>query len=140
LIPLDVDDMGPQVVYEQRPEFTQFPYKNFRTNLNNLRKDIIEKMAIAVSESAALANDRRIHPKKVLNPRGEPRWEGSETIRLLRLDMDAGKHHTMKPLELRQTRQQYRNYPKGVFRGHIEQEERARKYIVYLKNKQKKDE
>jgi hypothetical protein len=94
---------------------------------------------IAVTESAALANDRRIHPKKVLNPRGEPRWEGSETVRLLRLDMDAGKHHTMTPLELRQTRRQYRNYPRGVFRGHIEQEERARKYIVYLKRKQQKD-
>jgi hypothetical protein len=114
LIPLDGTEMGPLVVYEQRPEFVQFPHKNFRTNLLNLRKDITAKKALAVSESAALANDRRIHPKRVLNPRGEPRWEGSEIVRLLRLDMDVGKHHTMKPLELRQTRQQYRNYPKSV--------------------------
>jgi hypothetical protein len=57
-------------------------------------------IGIAVTESAALANDRRIHPKKVLNPHGEPRLEGSETVRLLRLDMDEGKHHMMKPSEL----------------------------------------
>jgi hypothetical protein len=53
--------------------------------------------------------------------------------------MDEGKHRTMKPSELRQTRQQYQNYPIRVFRGHIEQEERARKYIVYLKKKQNGD-
>jgi hypothetical protein len=57
-------------------------------------------IGIAVPESAALANDRRIHPKNVLNPHGEPRLEGSETVRLRRLDMDEGKHHMMKPSEL----------------------------------------
>jgi hypothetical protein len=81
--------------------------------------------------------DRRIHPKNALNHRGEPRWEGSEAVRLLRLDMDEGKHHTMRPRDLYQTRPQYyENYPLTVFRGHIDQEERRRKYFVFLKKKQ----
>jgi hypothetical protein len=63
--------------------------------------------------------------------------EGSEAVRLLRLDMDEGKHHTMRPRDLYQTRPQYyENYPLTVFRGHIDQEERRRKYIVFLKKKQ----
>jgi hypothetical protein len=69
--------------------------------------------------------------------RGEPRWEGSEAVRLLRLDMDEGKHHTMRPRDLYQTRPQYyEKYPLTVFRGHIDQEERRRKYFVFLKKKQ----
>jgi hypothetical protein len=131
-------EMKPQDVYLQRPEFAKFKYENFRSNLCNLRKDIIAKKASAVSESASLAKYRRAHPKEALNHRGEPRWDDSEAERLLRLDMDEGKHRTMKPSELRQTRHQYLAYPKTVFRGHIDQEERRRKYIVYLKKKQQK--
>jgi hypothetical protein len=133
--------MGPQEVYLQRTEFTEFAYNNFRSNLRYLRKDIISTRAQDVSDSTALANDRRIHPKKALNHRGEPRWEGSEAERLLRLDMDEEKHRTLKPRELYMTRQQYHdNYPLKVFRGHIDQEERRRKYIVYLKKKQAEKE
>jgi hypothetical protein len=129
--------MGPQDVYVQRPEFTEFAYERFRNNLLYLRKDITAKMALASSDSAALANDRSIHPKRAANHRGEPRWEGSEAERLLRLDMDEGKHQRMKPRELYQTRQQYYgNYPLTVFRGHIGQEEKRRKYIIYLQNKE----
>jgi hypothetical protein len=63
-IPLNRTEMGPQEVYVQRPEFAEFDYKKFRNNLNYLRNDIIARKALAVSESTALANDRRIYPKK----------------------------------------------------------------------------
>jgi hypothetical protein len=55
--------------------------------------------------------------------------------------MDEKKHRTVKPRELYLTRQQYHdNYSLKVFRGHIDQEERRRKYIVYLKKKQAEQE
>ncbi len=98
--------------------------------------DITKKKALAASESIALANDRRIHPMKASNHRGEPRWDVSEAYVLLQLDMDAGTHLTMKPRELYKTRKEYyENYPLNVFRGHIEQEHRGRNFINYLKKK-----
>lgn len=77
-IPLDPEEMGPQVVYLQRPEFADFKYENFRQNLKSLRAKIIEDQGLAASESTPLAHDRRIYPKNATNHRGEPRWEGSE--------------------------------------------------------------
>ena len=140
-IPLDAHEMSPEDVYLQRPEFSDFPYEQFRDRLNYLRKRIIEDKKLSASDSAALAHDRRIHPKKATNHRGEPRWEGSEAERLLKLDMDNKKHEVMKPKKLHQSRKEYyENYPLSVFRGHIYQEEKSRKFMAYWKAKQAEKE
>ena len=57
------------------------------------------------------------------------RWEGSEAERLLRLDMDEGKHEAMAPRLLYAERREYREFPLHVFRGHIHQEKRTRKFL-----------
>jgi len=138
-IPLYSDEMGPQEVYLQRPEFSDFAYEKFRDHLNDLRKKVIEDKERAISDSAALAHDRQIFPKKPTNHRGEPRWEGSEAERLLHVNMDNKKHEVMAPKELYQTRKEYyENYSLDVFRGHIYQEQRCRKYIAYRKQKSAK--
>jgi hypothetical protein len=135
-IPLDSDDMQPMIVYHQRPEFIDFEYTRFRDRLRELRNQIIEKTARAASDSAAHARDRQIYPKPTHNHRGEPRWEGSEAERLLRVDMDENKHKNMKPMELYNTREEYYdNYKLVVFRKHIDQEERCRKFLVYWAKK-----
>jgi hypothetical protein len=93
---------------------------------------IWEDLKIAEAlDSAALAHDRRIHPKAANNHRGEPRWEGSDAERLLRQDMDEGKHKTMKPQLLYNMRNEYyENYPLKIFREHIYQEEKRRKFLA----------
>jgi hypothetical protein len=49
------------------------PYgKNFGTNLRNLKKTIKENQAKANSDSAALANDRRLFPSSVNTSQGYP--------------------------------------------------------------------
>jgi len=139
-IPLDANEMGPQQAYMQRPEFTEVEYECFRHNLNAIRNAIKKEKSRAVSETASLLHDLSIHPRKEHNHRGEPRWDGSEAQRLLRLDMDAKKHKTMTPSMLYNTRKEYtENYPLEVFRKHIHQEEQRRKYISYLKNKNAKN-
>ena len=135
-IPLDAADMEPREVYLQRPEFSEIEYTKFRTNLNSLRKSHREAQSLADSDLAALQHDLVLHPIKQTNHRGEPRWEGSDAQRLLRLDMDEGMHYLMgKPQYLWSTRPEYKAYSKTVFRGHIDQEERLRKFINYLEYK-----
>jgi hypothetical protein len=136
-IPLD-NDMEPMDVYHQRPEFADFEYARFRDRLRELRRQIIDKNDSATSDSAALARDRQIYPKATHNHRDEPRWEGSEAARLLGLDMDEDKHKSMKPMELYNSREEYYdNYKLLVFRKHIDQEERRRKFLVYWASKNK---
>jgi hypothetical protein len=127
-IPLDPKEMEPAQVYLQRPEFASlFAYERFRDRLRDLRAQIRASNHCARSDSAALAHDRRIYPKKTYNHRGEPRWEGSEAERLLKLDIDKGKNKSLKPIDLHQSRNEYKMYPLTVFRKHIDQEERRRK-------------
>jgi hypothetical protein len=103
--------MEPRVVYAQRPEFATFEYTQFRDRLGALRRQIIEKKDRSITDSAALAHDRQIHPDATHNHRGEPRWEGSEAERLLRLDMDEDKHKSMKPKNVFLSRTEYQDFP-----------------------------
>jgi len=125
--------MGPQEVYIQWPEFAEVEYERFRDRLRDLRRAVSLKNNRSASDSAALAHDRLIHPVAAHNHRGEPRWEGSEAQRLLKVDMDNDMHKLMVPEALHHTRQVYMDYPLVVFRKHIEQEERARKLRAQCK-------
>jgi len=142
-IPIDSESMKPSDAYLQRPEYVESDpeYRLFSSRLRALRKQLTERHDLAAADSAALAHDRQIHPKKTHNYRGEPRWEGSEAERLLREDMDEGKHETMKPMKLYQSRPEYKQhcFTVDVFRGHIHQEVRHRKFMNYLEYKQEKD-
>ena len=135
-IPLEGNAMDAREVYLQRPEFADFEYNHFRDRLRYLRNQIKEKKNRATLAITALARDRQIYPKASHNHRGEPRWEGSEAERLLRLDMDDGKDKSMKPIGLYQSRKEYNeNYPLDVFRKHIDQEQRRRKMLAYYATK-----
>lgn len=138
-IPLDGEDgMELEAVYLQRPEFADFEFAHFKERLRDLRRQIKDKDHSAASDSAALAHDRQICPKAAYNHRGEPRWEGSEAERLLRLDVDNDKHKTMQPKDLHGSRTEYyKNYAPTVLRKHIEQEERRRKMLSYYAAKNK---
>jgi hypothetical protein len=60
------------------------------------------------------------------NNKPYPRWGGTVAEDLLKIDIDEGKHETMKPRELQATRPEYSLYPLKVFRDHVQQERRAR--------------
>jgi len=145
-IPLDSESMTPQEAYLQRPEYADSDpnYKRFPNRLRALREQLLSKNDRADADREAFLHDRKLHPKPARNHRGELRWEGSEAERLLRLDMDAGKHETMTPMQLHQSRKEYNDedegYPLKVFREHIHQEVRCRKFQHYLKVKAEKKE
>jgi hypothetical protein len=88
-------------------------------------------LSFATFDTAAMAHDRLLFPVPTHNHRGEPWWPGSEAQRLLALDVDDNKHITMKPRQLYNTRAEYYdNYPLQVFRDHIYQEVKLRKFVL----------
>ena len=118
------------------PEFAGFLSKKFSTRLRTMRKQHIDKGSRAEDDSAALAHDRLHFPAPTHNHRGEPRWQGSEAERLLKLDVGEKKHLTMEPRELHATRPEYyENYMLEGFRQHIHQEVRFRKLIHQYSNR-----
>jgi hypothetical protein len=138
-IPLHSDgSMEPKEVYLQRPEFAEFSYEYFRDRLRVIRKQINEKLSLASFDNKALSSDRIKHPKSTHNSRGEPRWDGSISEQLLKIDMKEGRHKSMKPLDLYQSRPEYcNNYSLSVFRKHIDQEVRHQKTCAVREQKKK---
>jgi len=130
--------LDPQTAYWQHPEFAKYEYKQFRDRLNDYRKKIREKKKTASFEAEALARDRLMHPKPTHDSRGEPRWEGSEAERLLKIDVAGGKHKDMEPKDLRETSGEYKKFSLTVFRKHIYQAIETRKFHAWLETKRGK--
>ena len=135
-----LDGKTAREVYNSRPDCQVYEFKNFGPNLARLRASIAKYQHLADEDSRNLAHDRQIpHPQAAFNPRGYPRWEGSEAECLLKLDVNAKKHKEMKPSELRETRDEYKAFPGKVFRDHISQEVRSRTTSEYWSTIKKKN-
>jgi len=134
-IPLTSEEMGPQVAYMTDAEFAKWPYTQFRDRLNDYRKSIRGKKVRASFDEEALLHDRSLFPKQSTTSSGKPRWEGSEAERLLKLDVEEGKHNNRRPEGLYFTKLEYTEFDLEVFRRHIYQEVETRKFAAFLENK-----
>jgi hypothetical protein len=124
----------PHIVYVMRPEFQRYKYKNFRTNLNNLRKKVRKDREAATEDDTFVAKQLQKVPYSLRTVIGYgdrrvsyPRWPGHPAQHMLRFDMDMEKHLEMTPTELCASRPEYREFPQDVFRKHIHQELLAQK-------------
>jgi hypothetical protein len=72
---------------------------------------------------------------------GKAHWNGSAAQRLLKLDVDAGRHNLLKPKELYNDpdRIEYRHFTLNEFRKHIYQEASSRRQKSYWLSRKKKD-
>lgn len=119
-------------IYTMRPEFGGADANQFRlftARLRNARRNVEDGLHRAATEAAALKHDRLIHPIQENDYRNVPRWQGSQAEKLLKADIASGKHEHMKPSALYQTQEEYQKYPLDVFRGHIYQEQKLRKFL-----------
>lgn len=139
-VPLDSAKMKAEEVYNlaNRHElFHQFPYTNFRTNLNTLRKSHLEMYSFAAADLEALLQDRSLHPKKDTDRRGKPVWDGSLAQRALRLDVRAARDEELGFKALYKSNPAYQVFDRSTFRAHIGQEKRRELLIAHLKTKNK---
>jgi hypothetical protein len=109
---------------DDREQFKRFPYR-----LRSARKQVEEVFQLAASATASLHHDRQLYPKQEFNNQNMPRWQGSLAEALLKIDLENGKHLEMKPSELYITQGEYKKFSLHIFRGHIYQEEKRKKFI-----------
>jgi hypothetical protein len=117
--------MESKAVYAMRPEYAEFKYENFRTNLIHLRENVVASRARMQADCEAYGHDRGVlSVLRDLEPVGQRRleWVESEAKPLLKRDIDEGKHHLLTPMQLYATREEYQAFPLKVFRKHIYQE------------------
>ena len=131
-IPLDWREMSVNEVYAQRPEFADFPYAPFGRRLQAMRKQCGNKHSRSEADAVAMASDRQFVAQLRAGGGGalRPSWDGSEAERLLRMDIDDGLNLNLTPKVFHQSRVEYQVYSLKVFRGHIHQEVKRRKFVT----------
>ena len=122
-------------VYMHLVEFHGVDYEQFRENLNNHRRAYRKKREQVAWAKNAIAHDLELHPRKSHNHCGELVFAFSEAKKKLKKDVERRKHKTMKPIDLRNTRPEYKVFTLDKFRQRIYQQERREKFENYLEDK-----
>jgi hypothetical protein len=135
------DDMDLEIVHKMRDEFEAVDLRRFKDNLGRLIKRIKKDQARADIEHAGYVHDMKIY-KLAKDIDGE--WHGSKAERLLKEDVENGRHKTCKPRELRLSHRAYQEFDLDTFRKHIWQETRSKVetgyWLVKKRKSQKKKE
>ena len=127
------------MIYLMRPEYALFDHRKFGKRLEALRK------SAGISSSRAEEDEKRFeafacrHTVSLLSHKGYEQWQGSEAQKLLRIDMDQKKHHTMRIRDLYGSRPEfYNHFPLKPFRDFVHQEVRTGKWkhTLAVKGKQ----
>jgi hypothetical protein len=130
IIPLTNAEMPARIVHGLRPEYSQLPFDSFPRRLQALRASCKAKLDRGMTDAAAFEHDRRFAQRPTFAALGLPRWEGSDAQRLLKTDITEGMHLQMTPMVLHATRDEYKVFALAVFRGHIHQEIKRRKFVT----------
>ena len=131
----DINGLKPAEVYKLKPEFAETSKRLFGGRLRSVRSQVKKAMTASQSDKIAYDHDQTLYPPPEVNHRGEPRWNGSRAQEQLREDIDAGLHETMTPYDFWQSDEAYQDYTPKVFRKHVHQEIKTRKFYNSRKDK-----
>ena len=122
--------------YKNLPEFADVPFDQFKERLKDHRKQSNDAKALVERDHKAQQVDRRVHPRKDRNCRGELVFDIHPAKYLLRMDVANGVHLKLKPMALRKTRPAYMEFKPEIFKFRIYQEVRRVRYFNYLRLKE----
>jgi hypothetical protein len=132
----DVHNMTAKEVWNSDPDYKQYPL--FLSYFETLTKRVNEEKN-AVEEDDRNADLFYVNfPRSELNKRGYPHWDGHPAVELLAADIENNLHLTMSANQLRETRDEYKEFPKKVFahRVYIEKTKKKGKgFWVHGRNK-----
>jgi len=125
--------------YEKDP----YDSKWFASKLRYLQKKTGRTLELVERDQKAFDADRKIYPRPTQNHRGEPFWPDSNTFKFLKKQIDEEKHLIMEPKEMYaemrdKTDCAEENIPLDVYRKHIYQEIKSRKFEAFCKDERYK--
>jgi hypothetical protein len=130
-----VDGMRPAQVYNSRAEYRSTSRHKFASRLSSLRKQVNTQLTSARADSAALEHDRQLRPVQQIGSNGMPRWQGSEAETVLSSYIDENLQSSNTPRQLYLSHPAFQVFSLEVFRKHIYQEVKKRKFIIQYSNR-----
>jgi hypothetical protein len=122
-------------IHDAEPLFKQYPFNNFKTNLNNMKEKLAQEAAAIEFDRVALDSDTAHFPRNPVTERGYKFWDGHEADKLLEDDVKEARSQGTKPRILHESRDEYKEFPLAVFRNHKYQAERKAREAVYWQKK-----
>ena len=116
--------------YKQYPNFPKY-YKDLKGRV------ALERERVRLDDMLVQMHLRDC-PRPARANRGYPHWNTHAAKKLLEVDVLNNLHKKKKPLELRKTRREYREFPKDVFAKRVSQEvekQRAARFWAHKRNK-----
>ena len=129
--------MPSNVIFTSRPEYAEYGYADFCNRLSRLRAQVKRDIKRTDEDLAAFLNFKANNPIHKITAHGYPEWDGSYAQKCLKKDIGDGLHEMLEPQELWLYREEYDDFPLKVFKDHIYQEVKTRKYFHTLEVKGK---
>ena len=139
-IPVGGEAMSADEVWETYKDTIEFTIPGmdfddtFKRRLQALRDQVEAHRERAQDDRKALAACRQNYPPTDRNHRNEPHWNGSRAQNLLEEDLQDDAHLNFDDKKFFwQSRDEYQEFPYKIFRGHVHQAIRTRKYLHTLR-------
>jgi len=100
--------------YKQYPNFEKY-YKELKERVEAEKKQVQQ-------DDIAAERHMKHNPRSTLNKRGYPHWDTHAAKSLLEVDIANKMHQKMKPSLLRDTRDEYKEFPVDVFAKRVNRE------------------
>jgi ribosomal protein S21 len=126
-------------VYANLPEFHGICFKQFKERLADHRRAVEQKNMESIQEEDAFQHDCLLHPRdETHDRRGKLIFDRSPAKDLLRQDIKDGAYPRLSPMQLWNTRPEYKLFELKVFKERIYQEIRLAKFYNWCETKHQK--
>ena len=109
--------MAPEDIHKSWSGFRDYPLKNFKTNLNNLKASVVKRKEVIKEDERIFKFEQERFPRKDTTTTGGLYWDKHPANALLHEDVKNGTASLLKPMELRTTKSAYQDFTVGTFCG-----------------------
>ncbi|CAJ1936978.1 unnamed protein product [Cylindrotheca closterium] len=135
----DMEDLSSEIIFniykETQPEFEDVVFSQFHARYDSASNRGKKRRARCEQEEAWMKHDRKIHPVRTHNARGELKFHLTDAHQLLREDVANGDDIKQSILMLWGSRLEYLDFDYDVFRRRVYQERKFVKLCNYMDHK-----
>lgn len=121
--------------YKHLPAFKEVKLAQFKARLADHRSQVKSGKKRSIEIEKMWREDLKRYPPKTKRDDGKPVWNNHPAKDLLKTDVEEGKQKQTKPKDLRQSKDEYKDFLLKEFRGHIYQANRRRRFCNFLNDK-----
>ena len=131
-----IHKMTVEEIRKSDDRYTKYP--NFEKYYRDLKEHVEAEKEQVKQDDATAERHMANNPRSHLNKRGYPHWDTHAAKALLGVDVANGMHQKMKPLQLRNARNAYTEFPADVFTKRVHREVSKQKGAEFWAHKRNK--